>query len=129
MLTGLVLLAGLGIGFVSCNARIAQAEFRRQALRHEYAQLSRDCTELRLDLTRLAARPQRLQAAQAQGLELPAPDRIHYMHGTGTLPPSLAQRSTASVRPTSWITRSGATLSSVWQTIGRGPGEAAYAQD
>jgi hypothetical protein len=128
MLTGLLLLAGVGIGFVTCNARIAQCAFRRQALQREYSQLTRDCTELRLDLTRLAARPQQLRAAQARGLELPTPDRIHYMHGHG-MPPSLTHRAVPTARPSTLIARSGAALGSAWHALGRGPGEAAYAQE
>ncbi|MHB9131287.1 MAG: hypothetical protein ACYDBB_09385 [Armatimonadota bacterium] len=122
------------MAYIYSYARIAQYDLERQALQQEYAQLSRECVALNLDIDRLAVQPRLMQAAQAQGLELPTTDRVHYVRVVNDLPPSTMTAAGPATAPRSWVARSGqqlvAALDSAWQRLSRGPGlPSAYAQE
>ena len=123
---------GLLIAFVNTYARIAEYEFERQSLKQQYAQLNRDCIELRLELERLAAQPRLAKVAQAKGLELPSPERVHYLHVASGYPQAYQAQTAPAARP-SWAVRSGrqvvAALGNAWQLLGRGAADPAYAQE
>jgi hypothetical protein len=57
-----------------------------QELKQEYAQLNREGIELSLELERLATKPRLARLAKEQGLEMPAPNRVHYLHASTDYP-------------------------------------------
>lgn len=124
---------GLVMCYITSYARIAHYDMERQALQQEYAQLSRECVQYRLEIDRLAAQPRLLQVAQAQGLELPTPDRLHYIPVSGAVPQRAADAAVAKAAPRSWYGRAGqglvASLESAVMRLSLGAGDAAYAQD
>ena len=123
---------GALVMFVNTYARIAEYEIKRQALKQQYTQLNRECIELNLELERLAALPRLTKVAQAKGLDLPAPDRVHYLKGAQDYPRAALARATPASR-SSWVKRSGqqlvAALSTTWHVLGGSASSAAYAQD
>lgn len=117
--------------FVSTYARIAESEMNCQALKQQYAQLNREHIELNLELERLATQPRLTQVAQEQGLEMPDPQRVHYLQGTADYPRAY-QTPAEPAAQSGWAQRSGeqfrAALDTAWQVLG-GDTRTAYAQD
>ena len=121
------------VTFVSTYAGIAEYEMKSQALKHEYTRLNRESIELSLELERLATQPRLARVAQVQGLELPSPDRVHYLRASADYPETFLAQNAPQPAATSWVKRSGqqlvAALGSAWQVLGGGTANTAYAQD
>lgn len=114
--------------FVNTYARIAECEMQYQTLKQQDAQLTRENSELALEVERLATGPQLAKETADAKLEMPDPTRVHFVPGatdypqTATRPPAAAEAS--------WAQHSGqqvmASLNAAWQLLGGSP---AYAQD
>lgn len=132
---GGLLVAGLLTGllvYTFGQARVAQLDIRRQHLQRELAGLQRECVDLRLESERLHAQPGIQTTAKAEGLELPAADRVHYVRVTDPASPTAMAQAPARTDHPGWVATSGqqlvASLDQALQHLGRGPGEPAYAQ-
>ncbi len=126
------LVVGLAIAYIGSYARIAHYEFQRQSRLTELRQIQEDNARLKLEIASLESTSQLMQAAKAQNLDYPTPDRVHYVRvASNPLAPSVA-RATPAAGQQSWISRAGhrmvARLGSVFHQLSRGPAPA-YAQD
>jgi hypothetical protein len=123
------LLVGVAVLYINGHARIARNDLQRQQLHQALAELDRECVQLSLTLDRMGTQPHLIQTAQAQGLDLPTADRVHYIRVAHD--PRHAETVQAQARP-SWLARTHqrmkASLSGTLARLSRGPGDPAYAQ-
>jgi len=132
-LVGMAVLVTVITVYISVYASIARYDFQRQTLQQDLAQLDRECVQLRLELDRISAQPELMRMAQAQGLENPSADRVHYVRVTSDLPRSTTAQVPPATGQRSWFARSSrqlvATMDGAFQRFSHGPGDPAYAQE
>ena len=127
------LTVSLVVLYVGSYARIAQYAFHRQALRQEYAQLTRDCLLLKMATDPLAAQPRLTEVAMAQGFTVPDLPHFHYVRiANNPQWMATARQTPGAAAAPNWFASSlqqcTTALGHAVAGLGRGPGIPAYAR-
>ena len=129
---GVAATVGLVTAYVNTYAHIAQCAYHRQALQQTYAQLQRDCIQLKLETDNLSAQPRLAEMAMAQGLAEPDIKRMHCVSVTSDAQWAVLAGATPAPVHATWLAQSGrqlvAALDGAVQRLSRGPGIPAYAR-
>jgi len=129
--TGVVIIVGLMLAYVSVYAGIAKFAYQLQACRQQIIQIDRDNIQLKLKKDLLSAQPRLVQMAAAQGLAEPDIKRLHAVSVTSDPQWAILARTTPESHD-SWLVGSVhhlvANMDGAVQRFSNGPGVPAYAR-
>lgn len=126
-------IVGLMTAYISSYARIARYEFQRQELTAQSNRLAEECAQLKLDIARLENTPRITQVAQAERLEIPTADRVHFVPVAVASPQAPMAQAAPATGQGSWFTRAGRQMASslkvAFYRLGHGQSATAYAHE